>query len=253
MLVSFNRQTGMITEIGQTLDNYNRKTMNISNVVMTKYEEEINQDKYINKKDIYGQDLYTNGTVTSSIINSEVTAVNKKRELIEKIGETTLYKATDVSIEKYNTIKEHLREPFYYIFPENYKKFNIDEVMNEHYKALLEDSDCDYIMADNFSHLTNILINNSEFKSINRREIQLSPGQELKLKSVELLSASNTFKILEINTGVDVKINDMIINGLIKFKSPIYRANISFVNNTKNVVTLDTFALGYTHTIEEAK
>lgn len=243
MIISFNRHTGEIISLSKTADTFNNKVIEIAPVEITKYEEIVDDEVNIPKTDYFGNQLYKyDGNETSLVVGES--NISKGNEVITD-GDITIYDNTNLQVNELDKISISNMLASYFKFPEEYKKFNIDEIMEEHYKNILEKSDSMYIIADNFSALNNILIVDSKFKSINKREIILGPGNELKLKSVTLLEPSNIFKILELSSDIILKINDVVVDSVIEFKTPVDKLNISFANNTKNDLILDNFAIGY--------
>lgn len=243
MIISFNRHTGEIISLSKTADTFNNKMIDIYPVEITKYEEKIDDEVKIPKTDYFGNQLYDyNGTESSIVIGQS--DIHKGDELISD-SEYKVYDNRHCEVSSLEKVNINNTTASYFKFPEEFKKFNIDEIMEEHYKNILEKSDSTYIIADNFSALNNILIVDSKFKSINKREIILGPGNELKLKAITLLEPSNIFKILELSSDVILKINDTVVDSVIEFKTPVDKLNISFANNTGNDLILDNFAIGY--------
>lgn len=244
LTITFERETGRIIHLGETFKNFNTKMVTINDVSYMKYITMDTLDK-IAKLDRFGRPLYAYGDKLTSII-SKVYDCTKGAPVYQK-GGITLYNNTSETFKDLDKSMEYGVVGRYYSFPKDYKVFNIDEIMLEYYQGRLEASDCQYALSDNFSELKNILIHSSTFKSINKREIILGPGDHLKLKAVTLTEMCNVFKILDYNKDISIYINDLEIDSVLDFKKPIDKVNISFKNNTKNDAILDSILIGYTN------
>lgn len=247
MIITFNRDTGKIISLGETFVSFNNKTITIDDLTHMKY---VSMDliNKIPKIDKFGRDEKRYNGVNTSILE-EVSNTEPGNVIFSK-GNIEFRENKSTTKTKLQPVIEFDKVGKYYNFPSDYKMFNIDEIIKVYYQNKLEASDCTYGLGENFSYLKNILIHSSTFKSINRREIILSPGDHLKLKSENLASPSNTFKILDCNKDVSVYINDLEIDAILEFKKPIDKINISFKNNTNKDIILDNILIGYSKTTE---
>lgn len=242
MLVTFSRQNGNIVSLSEGIDSFNNKTVKIKDVSLIKYIalKQLDKSDKVNRlmRTIYSYDDQETAVLTEVHETKQGTSIFKQ-------GNIEFFNNAIEDVSKLDTVKVYKTTGKYAYFPDDFKQFNIDEIMREHYQVLLEESECTYAIADNFSYLKNIIIGESTFKTIQQREIVLAPGDVLKFKSEDLQEPANIFKILDINKNVTIYINDIELEGILQFKKPINKINITFKNNTDSDVILDSVIIGY--------
>lgn len=127
--------------------------------------------------------------------------------------------------------------------------FTLEEVLQEKYSKVLEDSLKDYILADSFLNEDDIdLEDENHSANTGLTLLQLHPQGQAKTKAITLSIPTTEFELLEFDApkGVEIYLGGKkFVNGKLTLTSPISNCTIKFVNTTDKLLTVNSYAIGY--------
>jgi hypothetical protein len=125
--------------------------------------------------------------------------------------------------------------------------FTATDVLEAKYSYILENSECNYIIADGLINCEDIELSNTQANT-GVNILQLLPKGYAETKEVKMEVSSKTFKILEldIEDGVDVYINyTKAVDNMVVLDTEVDTVIISFVNTTDKFKHVNSYVIGY--------
>lgn len=244
----------------------NPLTLNIEvqeNFTLSKSITEVNPEKPLIKKvnengeELYKDDVideftfdevhYPDGKKPIKFEDKEITNTWTDEEGVEH-SETVTVKVPieweqlePVMIDNYHTITVTLEE--------RPTAFTLEEVLNEKYSQIINDSQKDFVLADIFLNEADIDLSYENHKAnTGLMLLELLPNGEAKTVSIELQKSASEFELLEFNSyeGVDLYINDVkFIDGKATLLAPAESCVLKFVNTTDKPKLVSSYAIGY--------
>lgn len=127
--------------------------------------------------------------------------------------------------------------------------FTADEVLENLYQDLLDETELDGILADVFLSEDDIdLDSKAHAADTGPGFVQLLPGGQCKLKQTNIEASAKYFKIIEFRADPGVEIylaGKKFENGIIELSDPIESGTIKFVNTTGERKNIYSYAIGY--------
>ncbi len=127
--------------------------------------------------------------------------------------------------------------------------FTLEEVIEAKYKDMLNNSSCDFVMADMFideSDLDLNDVNNSANTGVGI--LQLLPKGQAKTKSTDLETATTNFTLLEFDAdpGVEIYVaGKLFTDRRVDLTTQVNSCTIKFVNTTDKPKMIRAYAIGY--------
>jgi hypothetical protein len=132
-------------------------------------------------------------------------------------------------------------------------EFTLDEILNAKYLEVLNQTEMDYILADIFLSEDDIDLKDESHKANTGKAIvQILPQGQVKTKNIQLASATDTFKLLELNVddGIEIYIaGKKFVDGIVDLSTPIESCTIKFLNTTDKPKMAFSYAIGYKEVI----
>jgi hypothetical protein len=125
--------------------------------------------------------------------------------------------------------------------------FTATDVLEAKYSYILENSECNYIIADGLINCDDIELSSTQANT-GVNILQLLPRGYAETKEVKIEVSSKTFKILELDLedGVDVYINyTKVVDNEVVLDTDVDKVIISFVNTTDKFKHINSYAIGY--------
>ena len=128
-------------------------------------------------------------------------------------------------------------------------EFTALEVIQAKYQSVLDNSACDYILADMFLNeddvdVTDVLHSANTGVGV----LQLLPQGQAKTKPLQLETAAATFQLLDFTAddGVTIYIDDVQFNGTtLALPAAVDTVVVTFKNNTDKLRSVRNYAIGY--------
>lgn len=231
---------------------------NITKIVTKKGE-------YVHKRDSKGNLLYTRELVdpqTGKVIGTDIMdksymySISERKRLNEGIVyidssmdtiNDAVYEVTSKEKIEYDPyIAKEDRDEIVAIKDEP-AQFTIEEVLHQKYLDMVNASNLTYIIAfHSATDSEDILVFDSEFMMVNAKGAILRPGEFISIH-VPLSVPTNKFRLLELsNNKLQVYLSGNVMTDIVfEFTGKLDNVTIMVKNNTSEIQSLQSFALGH--------
>lgn len=202
---------------------------------------------YENGKETFEERYYEGGKKPIKFKNVErifkyVDQAGKKHEETREIEVPTEFEELEP------VMIENLKDEFVTLKQEP-TKFTLEEVLEQKYLNLLNESQYDFVLADMFLEESDLDITDSKHAANTGKGIvEILPNGQVKTKSIKLDTPSKEFCLLDFQRDDEVEMylaGKKFDSNKITFKEPIESLTIKFINNSNKPRRAFSYAVGY--------